>query len=259
MRKYTNREPWGSSAAMKGDNFAVGYIAFLNSKYQHPIKHRTVGIARLIQGYTGVGKNSPDAMKAYKAKVAAVKHKADPATLSFTPGPPVPGAPATSMLQNPLPEGVDSPDCYISYSPLGHSLALPGPPPHNFFEDTTNPRYPPQSVGREWAATLVAKWPLGLRVIGSNGFLCDPMKLNSPENPPLLISLTSKHCSGSVSSHHSDVVETSPRKLPVVHGTTGASPCSLSRAFTWPLSSASVFLAGVIIKNNSPLTSGISA
>jgi hypothetical protein len=115
------------NAAMKGDDFAVGYIAFLNSKYQRPTKRRTTGIARLIQGYAEVGKNRPDAMKAYKAKVAAVKHKADPATPSFTPGPPVPGAPATSKLRNPLPEGVDSPDHYISHSlhspPLDESMS----------------------------------------------------------------------------------------------------------------------------------------
>jgi hypothetical protein len=58
----------------------------------------------------------------------------------------VPGAPATSKLRNPLPEGVDSADYYISQSPLGHCLALPGPPPRNFFEDTTNPRDPPQAA-----------------------------------------------------------------------------------------------------------------
>ena len=81
------------NAAMKGDDFAVGYITFLNSKYQRPTERRTTGITRLIQGYTGVGKNRPDAMKAYKAKVVAVKCKADPASLSFTPGPPAPGAP----------------------------------------------------------------------------------------------------------------------------------------------------------------------
>jgi hypothetical protein len=162
------------NAAMKGDDFAVGYIAFLNSKYQRPSEHRTAGIARLIQGYAGVGKNRPDAMKAYKAKVAAVKRKADPATPSLTTNRPVPAAPATSTLRNPLPEGVDSPDYYISQSPLGHCLALPGPPPRNFFEDTTNPRDPPQAVGREWAATPVANWPLGLRVISSTGSPREP-------------------------------------------------------------------------------------
>jgi hypothetical protein len=69
---------------------------------------------------------------------------------------------------------VDSADYYISQSPLGHCLALPGPPPRNFFEDTTNPRDPPQAVGREWAATPVANWPLGLRVIGSTGSPREP-------------------------------------------------------------------------------------
>src|ERR1700684_4278788 len=86
----------------------------------------------------------------------------------------------------------------------------------------------------------------------------NPMKRKLPENPPLLISPTSKRCGGSVSSHQSNVVETSPHELPVVHGTTDASLCSQFRAFTRPLSSASAFLAGVVIKNNSLLTPGIS-
>ena len=171
------------NAAMKGDNFAVGYITFLNSKYQGPTERRTAGIARLKATLGGVGKNRPDTMKAYKAKVAVVKCKADPATPSFTPGPPVPGAPATSKLRNPLPEGVDSPDHYISHSLLGHCLALPGPPPRNFFEDTTNPRDPPQAVGHEWAATPVANWPLGSRVIGSNGSPREPNEAEIAREP----------------------------------------------------------------------------
>ncbi|KIM79284.1 hypothetical protein PILCRDRAFT_10434 [Piloderma croceum F 1598] len=83
-------------------------------------------------------------------------------------------SPTTLTLRNPLPEGVDSADYYISNSPLGHSLALPGPQPREFFEDTTNPCDPPQAVGRDWAATPVARWPLGLRVSDSNGFPHEP-------------------------------------------------------------------------------------
>jgi hypothetical protein len=175
-------------AAMDSDDFVLGYITFLNSKYQRPTEHRTMGIARLIQSYAGVGKNRPDAMKAYKARVAAIKRKADPAASSSTPGPHVSTTPTTSTLRNPLPEGVDSPDYYISYSPLGHCLALPRPPPHNFFEDTTNPHDPPQAVGCDWAATLVAKWPLGLRVSGSNGFPSEPNEAEltgEPASPDL--------------------------------------------------------------------------
>ena len=69
---------------------------------------------------------------------------------------------------------MNSADYYISDSSLGHSLALPGPQPRKVFEDTTNPHDPPQAVGRDWAATPVAKWPLGLRVLDSKGFPCEP-------------------------------------------------------------------------------------
>ena len=161
------------NAAMNGDDFALGYITSLNSKYQCPTEFRTAGIARLIQGYTGIGKHCPDAMKAYKARVAAVKRKTDPATPSPTTGLPTSATLATSTLWNPLPEGVDFTDYYISYSPLGHCLALPALQPHEFFEDTTNlvilhklsvvTGLPPLSQSGQW-----------VRVSDSNGFAREP-------------------------------------------------------------------------------------
>jgi len=153
-------------AAIGGDTFAVGYVAFLNTKYQRPGINRTPGISRLLRGYMTVASAQKDALKDYKAKTLALKKKAQASTTAPAITAP-PGAP--SMSRNPPQEGVDSSDYYISYSPPGNSLALPGSKIREFSSDTTNPGDPPQAVGRDWAVTPVARWPLGLRVSGTNG------------------------------------------------------------------------------------------
>ncbi|KIM83087.1 hypothetical protein PILCRDRAFT_7502 [Piloderma croceum F 1598] len=165
---------WIYTAALNGDDFALGYIAYLNSTYQRPNKTRMAGITCLLQGFSALAKTRPEALKEYKAKATAAKRKAGIAAPSSTFVPSTSAGPTMSTLRNPLPEGVDSTDYYISNSLLGHSLALPGPQPREFFKDTTNPHDPPQAVGRDWAATPVARWPLGLRVSDSNGFPCEP-------------------------------------------------------------------------------------
>ena len=87
---------------------------------------------------------------------------------------PAPPADHLSSLRNPLPEGVDSLDYYVSQLPPQNSLALPGSCQRVFATDTSNPRDPPQAVGHDWAAMPVALWPLGLRVSGANGITRDP-------------------------------------------------------------------------------------
>jgi hypothetical protein len=158
-------------AAIGGSDFALGYITFLNTKYQQPGIARSQGITRLIKGFTALPKLRPDSMKAYKTKVAALKKQAGTMAPRPRPNPP---ADQSSSLRNPLPEGVDSSDCYVSQSPLGNSLALPGSLQQVFATDTSNPRDPPQAVGHNWAATPIALWPLGLRVSGANGLARDP-------------------------------------------------------------------------------------
>ncbi|KIM81674.1 hypothetical protein PILCRDRAFT_8367 [Piloderma croceum F 1598] len=162
------------TVALNGDDFALGYIVYLNSTYQRPNETRTAGIRRLLQGFSVLAKTHPEALKEYKAKATAAKRKAGIAAPSSTFVSSTYVGPTTLTLRNPLPEGVDSVDYYISNSLLGHSLALPGPQPREFFEDTTNPHDPPQAVGHDWAATPVARWPLGLRVSDSNGFPREP-------------------------------------------------------------------------------------
>jgi hypothetical protein len=157
-----------------GDDFALGYIAFLNTKYQRPGATRSLGIAHLIRGFTVLPKLRPDSMKAYKAKITALKKQAGAVAPSPTPNPPAPPADQSSSLRNPLPEGVDSSDYYVSQSPPGNSLTLPGSLQRVFATDTSNPCDPPQAVGCDWAATPVALWPLGLRVFGANGILREP-------------------------------------------------------------------------------------
>ena len=159
------------AAAVGGDDFALGYIAFLNTKYQRPGIARSQGITRLIKGFAALTKLRPESMKAYKTKVAALKKQVGTVAPRPMPNPP---ADQSSSLRNPLPEGVDSSDYYVSQSPPGNSLALPGSLQRVFASDTSNPRDPPQSVGRDWAATPVAHWPLGLRVSGANGLPRDP-------------------------------------------------------------------------------------
>jgi hypothetical protein len=44
------------NAAVGGDDFALRYIAFLNTKYQQPGITRSQGITRLIQGFTALPK-----------------------------------------------------------------------------------------------------------------------------------------------------------------------------------------------------------
>jgi hypothetical protein len=63
-----------------------------------------------------------DTLKDYKAKTLALKKKAQASTTA----PAITAPPGlASTLRNPLQEGVDSSDYYISYSPPGNSLALP--------------------------------------------------------------------------------------------------------------------------------------
>jgi hypothetical protein len=71
-------------------------------------------------------------------------------------------------VRNPLPEGVDSSDDYISQSPPSASILLPGVSKPSK-GPTTNPRDPPQSVGCNWAQTPVRNWPFGMRVSGTSG------------------------------------------------------------------------------------------
>jgi hypothetical protein len=107
-----------------------------------------------------------DTMRDYRAKTSTLKKRAQASTTVPAVAAP-PGSASTS--RNPLQEGVDSSNYYISYSPPGNSLALPGSKSREFSSDTTNPGDPPQAVGRDWAVTPVARWPLGLRVLGTNG------------------------------------------------------------------------------------------
>jgi hypothetical protein len=162
------------NAAIGGNDFALGYIAFLNTKHQRPGTARSQGITRLIQGFTALSKSRPNSMKAYKAKIAALKKQAGAVAPPSTPNPSAPPAGPSSSLRDPLPEGVDSSDYYVSYLLPGNSLALLGSLPRVFATDTSNPRDPPQAVERDWAAMPIAQWPLGLRVSGTNGIPQEP-------------------------------------------------------------------------------------
>jgi hypothetical protein len=113
-------------------------------------------------------------MKAYKAKITALKKRAGAVAPPPTPNPPAPPADPLSLLRNPLPEGVDSLDYYVSQSLPGNSLALLGSLQQVFATDTSNPRDLPQAVGHNWAAMPIALWPLGLRVSGANRIPREP-------------------------------------------------------------------------------------
>jgi hypothetical protein len=54
----TTTDDWEQiyNAALKRDDFALGYIAYLNSTFQRPTKFRTAGITHLIQGYGALAK-----------------------------------------------------------------------------------------------------------------------------------------------------------------------------------------------------------
>jgi hypothetical protein len=155
------------AADTNGDRDAVGYIAYLNTRYQRPDNTRTQGITALIKGYSSFAGNHKRALKEYKTRVARFKRLAlDEGTAA----PPSTHPPRTLApeMRNPLPEMVDSSDDYISQSPPSASIPLPGV--SELSEgSTTNPRDPPQAVGRDWAQTPVRNWPFGMRVSGSSG------------------------------------------------------------------------------------------
>ena len=155
------------AAAHNGDRHAIGYIAYLNTRYQRPDSTRTQGITALIKGYSSFAGTHKRALKDYKLQVARIKRQ----TLDEGTAAPPPTHPPRTLVpdvRNPLPEMVDSSDDYISQSPPSASIPLPG-----FSElsegSTTNPRDPPQAVGRDWAETPVRNWPFGMRVSGNSG------------------------------------------------------------------------------------------
>jgi len=174
------------NAAMKGDGFALGYIAYLNSLYQRPSLPRSQGIQRLMSGFSALARFQQPGLRDYKANVKAYKDRHG--TRTDAPGPSVPGPsailPPSAPISNnagddaaaaPPPEELQediSNDLgyYRSDSP-GYEAHIPPPfarlpnanPPHGD-RDGTNPHDPPQSVGNDWATTPIGSWPIGMRI-----------------------------------------------------------------------------------------------
>jgi len=115
------------AAANNGDEHALGYIAFLNSKYQRPECARSQGITTLIKGYSAFAGTHKGALREYKQKLARLKQQAlEEATTVLAQAQPQQSS--ASGARNLLFEGVDSSDDYISQSPPSYSILLPGIP-----------------------------------------------------------------------------------------------------------------------------------
>ena len=154
-----------SSAAHRGDEFALGYIHYLNSKHQVPSAVRSPGVTRLVKHYASFAKGPHQAaMERYKARLTRYRRQQDRLNNA---------APAIPE-RVPLSEGVHELGDIKSYelmSPTYHQGDLPQlPAPIDDMRDSTtnngmsNPRDPHQSVGREWAQVPVHSWPRGMRI-----------------------------------------------------------------------------------------------
>ena len=152
-----------SSATHLADEYAIGYIHYLNATHQVPSARRSPGVTILLRNYASFAKGPHShLMERYKERLLKARRAAEIHD----------DAPVHAPDRAPLSEGAqDAGDIenYQSMSPTYHQGELPptySPIPGDSTVTTgmSNPRDPHQRVGREWALVPVHSWPRGMRI-----------------------------------------------------------------------------------------------
>ena len=156
-------------AVRKKDQYALGYLSYINSTGQVSTNPRSVGVEYLLRQYNSIAKEYAPALKKYKNALASYKKNVARGSTSSNQRPPAPQVPIRATLTERGHSTVDD-DHYRSASPIYYE-GPECPPPQEDDVQMSNPRDPPQSVGSDWARVTVRNWPRGMRIDPGHGHL----------------------------------------------------------------------------------------